>query len=219
MNEETVPDYYAVLQVHPLAEREVIDAAYKKLAQKYHADSNPTENTAARMAMINEAYTVLIDAHKRVKYDARLRASRTASDTSALNCGQFQQAAPATKSTWWRWFLVLPALPFGLAVPVLVLSIVTWFFFGDWYTSSPWYMIVSSGLSGYCGVYFPSVVAPKWNRGISLISGFVAAVIGGVVLLAILMQWEGWSSVWTLISLAAMLSGAGIAVFSVWTQQ
>jgi DnaJ-class molecular chaperone len=32
------PDYYAVLQVHPDADREVIEAAYRQLMRKYHPD-------------------------------------------------------------------------------------------------------------------------------------------------------------------------------------
>jgi len=31
-------DCYGILQVHPKAEKEVIDAAYRKLAAKYHPD-------------------------------------------------------------------------------------------------------------------------------------------------------------------------------------
>ena len=33
-------DYYEILQVHPLAEQEVIAAAYRRLAMKYHPDRN-----------------------------------------------------------------------------------------------------------------------------------------------------------------------------------
>ena len=32
----TQPDYYDILQVHPRAEKEVIDAVYRRLASKYH---------------------------------------------------------------------------------------------------------------------------------------------------------------------------------------
>jgi len=31
-------DFYGILQVHPKAEKEIIDAAYRRLAFKYHPD-------------------------------------------------------------------------------------------------------------------------------------------------------------------------------------
>ena len=34
-------DYYRVLQVDSTAEQEVIEAAYRRLAHKYHPDLNP----------------------------------------------------------------------------------------------------------------------------------------------------------------------------------
>ena len=34
-------DYYAILGVHPSAEKVVIDAAYKALAKRYHPWSSP----------------------------------------------------------------------------------------------------------------------------------------------------------------------------------
>ena len=63
-------DYYAILQVHPGAEREVIDAAYRKLAAKYHPDVSQVSNAAERMKHLNIAYEVLSDPARRAKYDA-----------------------------------------------------------------------------------------------------------------------------------------------------
>ena len=63
-------DYYEILQVHHLAEPEVIEAAYRKLAQKYHPDVNRGTNAAERMKRINEAHDVLSDALRRKDYDA-----------------------------------------------------------------------------------------------------------------------------------------------------
>lgn len=65
-------DYYAVMQVHPLAEQEVIEKAYKALVMKYHPD-NGGDNE--RMVAINLAYEVLADPAKRVQYDRELLAS------------------------------------------------------------------------------------------------------------------------------------------------
>jgi hypothetical protein len=69
-------DYYEVLQVHFLAEPEVIKKAFAALAYKYHPDRNPGANAAARMQKINMAYAVLSDAAKRKLYDAGWIASK-----------------------------------------------------------------------------------------------------------------------------------------------
>lgn len=72
-------DYYAILQVHPSAEPEVIEAAYRRLAAKYHPDVNPSPDATARMQAINEAHRVLSDPSLRAAYDARRAVSTTAS--------------------------------------------------------------------------------------------------------------------------------------------
>ena len=67
-------DYYKILQVHPSAGKEVIDAAYRKLALKYHPDLNHSADAADKMKQINQAYDVLSNPTKRSAYD---RANRT----------------------------------------------------------------------------------------------------------------------------------------------
>ena len=53
-------EHYEVLQVSPRAEPEVIAAAYKALARKYHPDHHPDKAMAEeRMARINEAWEAL----------------------------------------------------------------------------------------------------------------------------------------------------------------
>jgi hypothetical protein len=68
-----VSDLYEVLQVHPSAEPEVIEAAYHRLARKYHPDVNSSPDAAARMASINSAYSVLANPQRRAAYDLRMR--------------------------------------------------------------------------------------------------------------------------------------------------
>lgn len=63
------PDYYEVLQVHPAADPEVIQAAYRRLALKYHPDVNPGPQAQQRMAQLNAAYEVLRDPSRRRAYD------------------------------------------------------------------------------------------------------------------------------------------------------
>ena len=77
------PDYYAILQVHPNAEKEVINAAYRRLALKYHPDVNPAPEAPERMKEINTAYQVLSDPTKRASYDASRRARRLESEPPA----------------------------------------------------------------------------------------------------------------------------------------
>jgi len=67
---EALKDYYAILGVVPSAEDIVIKAAYKALAQRYHPDRNPgSAEAAAKMAEINEAYSLLSDTVQRRTYD------------------------------------------------------------------------------------------------------------------------------------------------------
>lgn len=71
-------DHYKTLQVDPDAELEVIQAAYRRLAQKYHPDVAADPVVAARMAAINEAWAVLRDADARARFDAERRAATAA---------------------------------------------------------------------------------------------------------------------------------------------
>jgi len=51
--------YYETLQVCPSAEPEVIDAAYRALAKKYHPDRSSAPDAEAHMARINAAFQVV----------------------------------------------------------------------------------------------------------------------------------------------------------------
>jgi curved DNA-binding protein CbpA len=66
------PDFdpYKVLQVDPEAEDEVVQAAYRRLAQKYHPDRRPDADGVARMVAINAAWEVVRDPSRRAAYDA-----------------------------------------------------------------------------------------------------------------------------------------------------
>jgi curved DNA-binding protein CbpA len=62
-------DWYRIMQVHHLAEPEVIEGAYKRLSKKYHPDTNKESGAEAKMKLINQAYGVLSDAKQRKAYD------------------------------------------------------------------------------------------------------------------------------------------------------
>jgi curved DNA-binding protein CbpA len=72
-------DPYKILQVDPEAEDEVIQAAYRRLARKYHPDLSATTDAAARMSAINAAWERIGDPAARKAYDLeRSQAARAA---------------------------------------------------------------------------------------------------------------------------------------------
>jgi curved DNA-binding protein CbpA len=68
-------DPYAVLQVLPNAEQEVVNAAFKALALKYHPDHDATRRAAEKMAELNRAYAMLRDERNRAAHDRARRAA------------------------------------------------------------------------------------------------------------------------------------------------
>lgn len=101
------PDYYTVLQVDPQAEIEVIQAAYHRLAAKYHPDVDPSPGATEKMKLLNAAYEVLSHPEKRRAYDIS-------------RAGPRWQGGPAPRATprqWPAWWL------FPVAVVVVTLAI------------------------------------------------------------------------------------------------
>src|SRR5467141_2357141 len=62
-------DPYKILQVDHEAEDEVIQAAYRRLARKYHPDLAESADAAARMAGINAAWELIGDPEARRAFD------------------------------------------------------------------------------------------------------------------------------------------------------
>jgi curved DNA-binding protein CbpA len=65
-------DLYEVLQIHRRAELDVIRAAYRALARRYHPDFG---GELVQMVALNEAWRVLSDSVRRAAYDAELKKS------------------------------------------------------------------------------------------------------------------------------------------------
>jgi curved DNA-binding protein CbpA len=73
-------DAYKTLQVDSEADPEVIQAAYRRLAQKWHPDLASGQEAEDRMVAINRAWEILGDPAKRTVYDTerarRIRGAR-----------------------------------------------------------------------------------------------------------------------------------------------
>jgi curved DNA-binding protein CbpA len=90
------PDPYKILQVDPEAEEEVIAAAYRRLARKYHPDTATGPEALGRMEAINAAWEVLGDPKRRAAHDRQraLQAAAARSGTGASPDGTTGESAP-----------------------------------------------------------------------------------------------------------------------------
>ena len=93
-------DYYETLGVNKSADKEAIKKAYRKLAKKYHPDTNAGNPHAEEMFKdVTEAYNVLSDEKKRKLYDEF--------GFAGLQEG-FSEGGWKTGCTWrlrWIWWL------------------------------------------------------------------------------------------------------------------
>jgi len=106
-----VDDCYRLLQVDPSAEQEVIEAAYRRLARKYHPDVNPDPAAAARMRELSAAYHVLRDPARRAEYDRRRgqwwrapwrRRGRAPDPPAAHKVHAESRGAPSDRPSCWQ---------------------------------------------------------------------------------------------------------------------
>lgn len=91
-------DPYAVLQVVPTAEQEVVQGAYKALAFKYHPDRDATHRAAEKMAELNRAYALLRTPANRAAHD-RSRRTTIAGVSVAQTAASRWSAPPPVASS------------------------------------------------------------------------------------------------------------------------
>lgn len=77
-------DPYKTLQVDPEAEPDVIQAAYRRLASRYHPDRGGGPEAAERMVALNRAWEILSVPSRRAALDAELAAERSR-DAATVN--------------------------------------------------------------------------------------------------------------------------------------
>ena len=71
-------DPYQILQVLPSAEQEVVAAAHRALALKYHPDRDSTARAAQKMRELNEAWALVRDEATRARFDRQGRSLSSA---------------------------------------------------------------------------------------------------------------------------------------------
>ena len=102
-----IPDYYAVLEIPSTATQSEIKRSYRRLARQYHPDLHQ-QALDKHIKLLNEAYEVLRDPHKRLLYDAQRRKAqeRQTVDRETLRRKQEQarQAEQEPKMTWVEGF-------------------------------------------------------------------------------------------------------------------
>lgn len=95
--------HYDLLNVSEGALDEVIRAAYRVLARRYHPDRNGNSSSSVeRMQALNEAYAVLTDPARRRQYDEMLRQGRTQAAFQARTQADFQARAAAAPPHFMR---------------------------------------------------------------------------------------------------------------------
>jgi len=138
-------DYYKLLGLDVLADPDVVTAAYKKLAHKYHPDKKGDEEMFKK---INRAYENLHNPDERKRYDVKWKdihgrksAQSTPDDDVVLDA-----PVPTTNPSQ---ISIKDALP------------------GKWYTAS---FIIDNIGGSYAGINLPNIESIPWLRGVEYVS-------------------------------------------------
>lgn len=104
MLESVLPDYYYILGLHYGADLGDIKQAYRRLALEHHPDCNHDDTDAeARFKALNEAYTVLSDHTKRLRYDEYWQTHYNINSSNASNTentkSSYSNSMPGVKTS------------------------------------------------------------------------------------------------------------------------
>lgn len=166
-------DYYKILQVDPEAEPEVITAAYRRLASKYHPDVNRATDAEERMRDLNKAYAVIGDPEKRLDYD-RQRSARPKSRVTTGHSNYYPTRKATPIVTCSPSVLSFGSVPKG-ATKMLTLEISVTegrTIIGDLRVSHPWIRLSTSRLFSSTTTVNVEVDATGLHDG-SVHNGFV----------------------------------------------
>ncbi len=98
-------DPYRVLQVLPTAEQEVVQAAFRALALKYHPDRDMSPGGQRRMLLLNAAYALVRDDVARAAWDSssRERTAQESSRATTVSVPPPRSSAAGTRVTFGRY--------------------------------------------------------------------------------------------------------------------
>ena len=90
---------YQVLGISNSAGKDEIRKAYRKLARKFHPDSNPGNKQAEdKFKEINDAYVILSDEKKKAEYDRGTATQDNRTDNNMFTKANAQKATRAARS-------------------------------------------------------------------------------------------------------------------------
>ncbi|MBA3688642.1 MAG: DnaJ domain-containing protein [Chloroflexi bacterium] len=94
-------DPYQTLQVLSSAEQEVLHAAFRALAMKYHPDRDSSARASRRMMELNQAYAMVREPGLRAQFDKSRRTARVPFDAASVPPmgGRMQPPPPQGRRT------------------------------------------------------------------------------------------------------------------------
>ena len=98
-----INNYYDILGVKQTDSEDTIKKAYRKLAKRYHPDSNPGDKLAeAKMREISEAWETIGNENKRKLYDQELSGSAKQKPFTAGSSKAPRQERPMTQEDFFN---------------------------------------------------------------------------------------------------------------------
>lgn len=119
-------NYYQILQIHPQATQQEIKLAYRRLAKKFHPDSQTETKGCEQIIALNAAYEVLGNNRKRRLYDQQQQlgytndffVSRQARNAAAQR--QYQQQRASRRETNYQQWLGEVFIPIDSLVAKII---------------------------------------------------------------------------------------------------